>query len=32
MHVMNLGTYNLILSYTYLRNYGIIINPAIRKV
>jgi hypothetical protein len=32
MHVTNLGTYDLILGYTYLRNHGIVIDPAIGKV
>jgi hypothetical protein len=32
MHVTNLGTYDLILGYTYLRNHGIVVDPAIGKV
>jgi hypothetical protein len=32
MHVTNLGTYDLILGYTYLRNHGIVIDPAMGKV
>lgn len=32
MHVTNLGTYDLILGYTYLRNHGIVVDPAMGKV
>jgi hypothetical protein len=32
IHITNLGIYNLILGYTYLRNHGIIIDLIIRRV
>jgi hypothetical protein len=32
MHVTNLGTYDLILGYTYLRNHGIVVDPVMRKI
>jgi len=32
MYVTNLGTYDLILRYTYLRNHGIVVDPAMGKI
>jgi hypothetical protein len=32
MHVTNLGTYDLILGYIYLRNHGIVVDPVMGKV
>jgi hypothetical protein len=32
MHVTNLGIYDLILGYTYLRNHGIVVDPVMRRV
>jgi hypothetical protein len=28
----NLGTYDLILGYTYLRNHGIVVDPVMGRV
>ena len=32
MHVTNLGTYDLIIGYTYLKNHGIVVDPAMGKI
>jgi transposase InsO family protein len=32
MHVTNLGTYDLIIGYTYLKNHGVVVDPAMGKI